>query len=207
MTFRTGDRRTGTRHDTNNRKARNIMETNTRNHRKVALTVLALGAATAAVVFGSLAAWTATTANPGNQVVAGSADLSTGTVGAVISETDIAPGDDSGAGEDVVISNGGSTALDVTLTISGVTSNELSDELEVQIHDGSDCVVPANPVTCDTWVTWSDLGAAYSTGSIAAAASRTYNVKWQFPDIPTGNNNAGQSQTASFDLTWDGVQP
>jgi predicted ribosomally synthesized peptide with SipW-like signal peptide len=209
MTFRTGERRTGTRHDTNNRKARNIMETNTRNHRKVALTVLALGAATAAVVFGSLAAWTAQTTNPGNTVTAGTMGLDNDNDGnaVVVTSDAVYPGDSNEPGQDVTLENVGDADLDVTLTIADATTDVLSTELEVQISDGTRCIYPEDLVAdCGTnWGAWSALDGAYSLGTWAPLDSSTYNVKWRLPDIVAGNDNAGQGQTASFNMTWDGV--
>jgi predicted ribosomally synthesized peptide with SipW-like signal peptide len=181
------------------------MDASKRTTRKVLLTVLALGAATSAVVFGSLAAWTAQTTNPDNDVTAGSLSFTNSKNAAAVISSPVGgayPGDNNGAGETVVITNAGTGSLDAELLIDGVSTNELSDELEVQIHDGTNCIVPAAVGACTGWETWSGLGQTVSLGSFAASAAKTYNVKWRFPDIALGNDPAGQGQTASFDMTW-----
>ncbi len=204
------------------------MDTNKRNARKVALTVLALGGATAAVVFGSLAAWTATTTNPGNTVTAGQLTLGNSKDAAAIITTNVTgvlPG--STQSDTVTITNSSTVALTVTATQSAVT-DALSDGnnvMKLTIHDDTtgNCVYPSQAGACPTLdnttanAEW-DGSAAGTTNLVnlalpgtggatwAASEAHTFTVTWEYTDDGTVNNSANDgTSTASFALAWNGA--
>jgi predicted ribosomally synthesized peptide with SipW-like signal peptide len=197
----------------------------TRNNKKIALSVLALGGATAAVVFGSWAAWTAQTTNPGNQVTAGRLTLGNDKDAAAIlttNVTDVQPGDTSS--DTVTITNTGSVPMDVTLSQSGVT-DALSDGnnvLKFTIFDADtgDCVYPAGTGACpaldDTTLgaDWNGVATLTNfalpgevTAEWAAGENHTFTVTWEYTDdgVVNNTNNVVAARTADFDLTWNGV--
>lgn len=181
-------------------------------HQRLVATVLAAGLATAAVVGGSSAVWTAETANPSNSVTAGTFVLtnSKNTAPVFTAVTGAKPG--SFGSDTVTLTNGGNTALELFLTQRGVTSNDLSTNLKLTIFDGTNCVYPAQSGACPTVSTgggaaWNGSGTLDGTsaiGTLAASASRTYTVSWGLPSTVAGTT--GQGQTASFDLTFRGDQ-
>jgi hypothetical protein len=197
----------------------------TRNNKKLALSVLGLGAATAAVVFGSWASWTAQTTNPGNKVTAGTLTMTNDKAATKLFDvTDIKPG--ASGDEDVVIGAGtGSEDLKVTLS-ADVTTDFYNDAgidgdtenlLQVQIYDSTEsrCVYPNDADgACSTWGNWThdDLGAfslqlkdsAGDPLALTAGSPHTFNVAWQFTNGGSEDNDS-QGETAEFGLTWDGV--
>ncbi len=179
--------------------------------RKAALTLLAVGGATATIMFGSWAAWTAQTTNPNTSVASGSLAMTNSkNAAAIFTASNVKPGD-SGSST-VVITNSGSTAMAVALTQSGVTDSGFGGKLKMSLHDDTRdfCYYPDNaagacsgPGAWDGSATINNLSIKNSTGGAtwAAAEAHTFTVAWDF-DATAGN--ATQSQTADFDLTWDG---
>jgi hypothetical protein len=184
-----------------------------RNTKKIAISVLALGAASAAVVFGSYAAWTAQTTNPGNSVATGSLTMTNSKDASAVfaAATDAKPGDTGGS--TVTLTNTGTTALSsVQLTQNNIT-NTVGATMELQIHDDTTnrCIWPTDSAgACGGYGTWNagltsfnikDAGGA--TDNWAVSEAHTFTVNWRFN---SSAGNATQSQNASFDLVWDGVQ-
>lgn len=174
---------------------------------KVAVTILALGAATASVIFGSMAAWTAQTSNPTNSVSTGTLTLATDKPAAsVFAATNVTPGD-SGS-ETVTVRNTSSVGLDLTLTQSAV-SQDAGTALQFQIHDGTNCVYPAAVGACVAFGAWDGTAtlAALGQGTLAASNAgtsdeRTYTVGWK---LDASSPNADQGTSNSFTLQWDGI--
>jgi predicted ribosomally synthesized peptide with SipW-like signal peptide len=191
--------------------------------KKVALSVLALGAASAAVVFGSFASWTAQTTNPGNTITAGKLTMSNSKSGLPILTTGVTnakPG--SGNTDNVTITNTGSYAATVKLTQSAV-ADALSDSHNVMkftIYDSTKgaCIYPAGAGACPaltsalTGAAWNgattiaSLPIAGTGGSTwAAGEAHSFDVTWKYTDDGTvdNTNNNATVKTAAFDLTWD----
>jgi predicted ribosomally synthesized peptide with SipW-like signal peptide len=207
----------------------------TRNNKKLALSVLGLGAATAAVVFGSWASWTAQTTNPGNQVTAGTLTMANEDAGSTDSDgnpvlttnvTNIKPGDTDS--DTVTLRNDGSvdmSSVKLSLTNAAGFSGDTSNLLQFRIHDDTTdrCIVPSDAAgSCSGWDDW-DTGANFSNFTIKTAAGatdvwtadpdgagagtgeeHTFTIEWQFTNGGTADNDS-QGDTATFDLTWDGV--
>jgi hypothetical protein len=196
-----------------------------RNNKKIALSVLALGGATAAVVFGSWASWTAQTTNPNNQVTGGRHTLGNTKAGATIlttNITDVKPGD--GSSDTVTITNTGTGSTDVVLTQSGVTDmlSDGNNDLKFTIFDADtgDCVYPSGTGACPAltaaltgadWDGTTTLDDFVVPGETAdewlAAEDHTFTVTWKYTDdgvVNNANNTVGPN-TADFDLTWDGT--
>lgn len=176
-----------------------------RNTKKIALSVLALGAASAAVVFGSFAAWTAQTTNPGNSVTTGTLTMTNSkNAAAAITATGLKPGE---TGSDtVVISNTGTEDLVLSLTQGSVVQNA-SASLKLNIFDGTNCVYPAGAGACAGYAAWNGsasapLNGSASIGTIAAAGSKTYTIGYT---LESASTNADQNKVNTFNLTWDGT--
>lgn len=203
------------------------MNVNKLKARKAALTVLALGAASSVVVFGSLAAWTASTTNPGNTVTAGDLTMtnSKGTgVGNPVLETNVTdarPG--STSSDTVTITNSSSGPMAVSLTQSNV-SDGMSDGdnvMKFTIHDDTRnvCIYPAQVGACpslDNTTVGADWNGAATINALAlpgtgganwaAAEAHDFTFVWEYTDNGVVNNtNNGSNPTASFDLAWNGV--
>ncbi len=200
----------------------------TRSNKKIALSVLALGGATAMVVFGSWAAWTAQTTNPGNTVTAGRLTMGNEKGGVdndgnpVLSQniTDVLPGT---TGTDTVtLENTSSGPMAVTLTKTAST-DQLSDGdnvLKLTIFDDEidECVYPAVAGPCPdldhatagaAWITAIDALALDGSGGAnwAAGESHDFVLTWEYTDNGDVNNinNVAAARTATFDLTWNGT--
>lgn len=179
----------------------------TRNSKKILGTILALGAATGAIVFGSFAAWTATTRNDNNTITTGSISFTNSKPGAAaFGATNIVPG---ATGSDTVtLTNAGSVTLTSVVLKQENVTNTVGTDLRLKIHDSNgNCVWPNQTAgsSCSTFGAWSDAaltGAGITlNGTWAAAASRTFTIDWEF-DAAAGNGTQGAS--ADFDLVWTG---
>lgn len=208
------------------------MDASKRTTRKVLLTVLALGAATSAVVFGSLAAWTATSSNPDNEITAGELTMGNSKTGAPVLTTDVSdvvPGD--GSSDTVTITNTGTGDMEVLLSQLGAADG-LSDGdnvLKFTIHDDETdtCIYPAGTYGASggacpdltpalagaAWngmATIDDLtisGAGGSGTDWAAGEDHQFTVTWEYTDNGVVNNTRnGSNPTATFDLAWEGIQ-
>lgn len=204
-------------------------EARPRNVRKIALTVLALGIASSAVVFGSLAAWTAQTTNPGNTVTAGKLTMGNSNTGAPIlttNVTNVVPGDSSS--DTVTITNTSSGNMAVDLTQSNVTDGmtDAHNVMKFTLHDDTTdtCIYPAAAFgtgACpaitsglagagwDATASLSSLAVDGSGGAAsnwAAAEAHTFTVAWEYTDDTTVDNSTnGSNPTSSFDIAWNGV--
>jgi hypothetical protein len=190
--------------------------------KKTAISVLALGLASAAVIFGSFAAWSAHTTNPSNTVSSGTLTMTNSKNGFTVWSTpftDIKPGED--GSDTVTLTNTGSAALsEVDLTQSNVVDDvsDTQNQLQIQIEDSTlghvYCVYPASASACGTnYAAWDGsatidgLAVKGNTGTNdwAVGEAHTYTVGWKFNDLGSIDNDS-QGQDASFDLAWDGLQ-
>jgi predicted ribosomally synthesized peptide with SipW-like signal peptide len=200
-----------------------------RNVRKIAMTVLALGIASSAVVFGSLAAWTAQTTNPGNTVTAGKLTMGNSKDAAPILTTNVAnvvPGDASS--DTVTITNTSTGDMTVDLTQSNVTDGmtDAHNVMKFTVHDDTTdtCLYPAAAygagacpaITAvlagagwDATAAIASLnvpGTAGAASDWAAAEAHTFTVAWEYTDDGTVDNSTnGTNPTSSFDMAWNGV--
>ena len=178
-------------------------------------TMLAMGLATAMVMFGSYAAWTDQTTNPGNTVTAGALSIDNDKDGvAVFTATGVVPGD---SGSDTVtIENDGTVPAQVFLTQSGLSASAIEADLRLAIYDaerdycyyqnGGPAAGPCGALA--PWngtATINDLQIMNASGGThwAVNDSHTFTVYWEF-DSAAGN--ATQGQTGTFDLTWDATE-
>lgn len=171
--------------------------------KKLVVSVLALGVATSAIVFGSMAAWTATTSNNGNSVTTGSLTLTNSkpSAAAIINATNVKPGAE--GSDTVTITNGGNLPLNLSLTQSNVVQGA-SNFLKLRISDGTNCVYPAKTGACDAYGAWNGVStiANLANGSLAAGASKTYTVGYT---LEAASTNTDQNKVNTFDLKFDGV--
>jgi predicted ribosomally synthesized peptide with SipW-like signal peptide len=185
------------------------------------LTMLAIGVATAGIMAGSFAAWTAQTTNPSNQVTAGTLDLTNSKDGlAVFTASNIVPGD---TGSDTVtLTNGGTVPLAATLTQDNVTAIGIESSLRLMVHDQDRnwCYWPVSQagacpgtggVDGDGYGAWNATGTlnALALPSNAGAArwpageAHTFTISWK---LAASSPNGDQGKTGSFRLVWDGTQ-
>jgi hypothetical protein len=185
-----------------------------RSPKKVAVTVLALGTASAAVVFGSFAAWTASTSNPGNSITSGTLTMSNSkSAAAVFTATAAKPGD---SGSDTVtVTNTGSIPMTAKITQASVTDSGFGSDLTLKIHDdtANRCIWPTQAAgACSTYGAWDASatltnftldGTGGSGSQWAASEAHTFTASWSFD---SGAGNGTQGKTATFGLTWGGAQ-
>ncbi len=168
-----------------------------------ALAVLML-AAMMAVASG--ASFTATSANAGNIVTAGTLSHGNSQSGAILSVDNLMPGD-SAVGT-VTLSNTGDGAGVFSLTKSNVANSDpahpFSEKLDLLVQDVSD----ATPVTMYS----GKLGAmgVRPAGTIAAGSSREYRFTVTFPDggLPSGpdaGDNLYKNDSVTVDYNWESV--
>ncbi len=177
------------------------------------LTLLALGIASAGIVGGSFAAWTAQTTNPGNQVTAGSIALGNDKSGAsVFTAANVVPGDTGSS--TVTITNTGTAAQSISLTQDTLAGTGIESSLRLQVYDQTRnwCYWPTNASgACAAWGNWDATGTLASLplpatdGSARWPASQahTFTISWQ---LAASSPNTDQGQTGSFRLVWDGTQ-
>jgi len=182
--------------------------------RRAVITVLALGVASAAIVFGSFAAWTAQTTNPGNSVTTGTLALTNNkNATSIFAATGVLPG---GTGTSTVaITNSGGSPLAVSLTQDQLTTTGVEASLGLKIHDTTRnwCVYPvaaagACAATYGAWngaATLTNLALPATDGSAKwpAGQAHTFTLSWQ---LATTSVNTDQGKTGSFRLVWNGAQ-
>ena len=125
--------------------------------KKVAMSVLALGVASAAVVYGSFAAWTAQTTNPGNSVTTGTLTMTNSKNAAAVftAATNAKPGDTGGS--TVTVTNTGSVAMSTVKLSQGSITNTVGTDLQLKIHDDTTnrCIWPTQSAgACAGFGTW-----------------------------------------------------
>ncbi len=177
------------------------------------VTLVALGIATAGIMAGSFAAWTAQTANPGNDVAAGTLTMSNDkAASSVFSATNVKPGDTGSS--TVTVQNTGSIPMSVRLTQDQLTTSGIEASLRLSIHDDTRnwCVYPSNAAgACATRGAWDGtsslatlpLAATNGATQWPAGQSHTFTLSWE---LVASSPNSDQGKTGSFRLVWDGLQ-
>lgn len=173
---------------------------------------MAIGFATAGIVGGSFASWTAQTTNPGNAVTAGTLTMTNDKAAAsVFSATNVKPGDTGSS--TVTITNSGSIAMAVKLTQDTVTATGIETSLGLKVYDQQRnwCYWPSNTSgACASYGAWDASGTLAalpilnSTGGATWAASEThtFTISWQ---LSASSPNSDQGKTGSFRFVWDGT--
>lgn len=188
---------------------------------RVPLTLLAIGAATAGIVGGSFATWTAQTNNPGNSVTAGTMEVGNSkSAEAVFGATNVMPGD---SGSDTVtIANTGSSPMTVRLTQDQLSGSRIEASLRLRVYDRTRdrCYWPVNqPGACpdtggvdgDGYGAW-DASATLDAFTVPAASgaaqwpageAHTFEISWK---LAMSSPNSDQGTSGSFRLVWNGTQ-
>jgi predicted ribosomally synthesized peptide with SipW-like signal peptide len=175
------------------------------------ISTMAIGIATAGIIGGSFASWTAQTTNPGNAVTAGTLAMTNNKpAAAVFTATNVKPGDT--GFNTVTITNSGNVAMAVKLTKDNVTTTGIEPSLGLQVYDQQRnwCYWPSNTSgTCATYGAWNTSlanlpilsaagGATWPSGELA----HTFTISWQ---LSASSPNSDQGKTGSFRLVWDGT--
>lgn len=186
--------------------------------RRIIVTALAMGVATASVFGGSFAAWTASTTNTSNSVAAGTLTMSNNKdATSVFAATNVAPGD--AGSSTVAVANTGSLPMSVGLLQDNVTATGIEASLGLKIHDdtrnsagGGWCYWPNTGAgACATYGAWNATGTfaplalPNTSGGLqwAAAESHTFTISWT---LLASSPNSDQGKTGSFRLNWSGAQ-
>jgi hypothetical protein len=179
---------------------------------RLLLTILAIGVATAGIMAGSYAAWTAQTTNPANAVAAGNLAMTNSKAAtSVFSASNVKPGDT--GSNSVTITNSGSVTANVKLTQDSLTTTGIEASLGLKIHDDTRnwCYwpLPAAAGACgatfgawDASTTLTNFAVPNSSGTAlwAASEAHTFTISWQ---LAATSPNSDQGKTGSFRLVWD----
>lgn len=181
---------------------------------RLGASLLALGVATAGILGGSFAAWTAQTTNPANQVTAGTLAMTNDKAAtALFSADNVKPGDT--GSQTVTVTNTGSIPMSVKLTQDQVTTSGIETSLGLKVHDQTRnwCYWPVSqagacPAAHGAWNAAPTLlgfvvPATDGSSRWPAGQSHTFTISWEL--APT-SPNSDQGKTGSFRLVWDGTQ-
>jgi spore coat-associated protein N len=185
--------------------------------RKLAATVVVLLAFAALVSVGTLALFTDSQAVGGNAFTTGTVDISTAPTTALVTFSNMAPGDT--VTDDIVVTNGGSLALRYAISSSATNADSkgLKDQLVLTVNT-IDKTLPATPCddfdgtqlyTGDLDSTAGKLVGDNTTGAQAGdrnlAASRDETLCFRV-NLPTSTGNAFQNATTTATFTFDAEQ-
>jgi predicted ribosomally synthesized peptide with SipW-like signal peptide len=185
--------------------------------RKLGATFVALTAFAAFVTLGTLAVFTDSQDVDNNTFTTGTVDIGTAPTTALVSFSNMAPGDS--VTDDLVVTNGGTLAqrYAVTSAATNTDAKALKDQLSLTVRT-IDATTPASP--CDdfdgTQLYTGDLdstagqivgdsatGAQAGDRNLAAAANETLCFR---VDLPIGTGNAFQDATTTATFTFSAEQ-
>lgn len=185
--------------------------------RKLAATVVVLLAFAALVSVGTLALFTDSQVVGSNTFTTGTVDISTAPTSALVTFSNMAPGDT--VTDDIVVTNGGSLALRYAISSSATNADlkGLKDQLVLTVNT-IDKTLPATPCddfdgdqlyTGDLDSTAGKLVGDNTTGAQAGdrnlAASRNETLCFRV-NLPTSTGNAFQNATTTATFTFDAEQ-
>ncbi len=175
--------------------------------KKVLILAVAIALISSLGAFGGRAAFTDQDTITANDFDSGDVNLVNGTTTALVTFTNMKPGDTSGT-QSLVVTNNGSLSLDYTMSTTMITDTGtplLGDALDLTIKT-IDVTTPGTP--CDdfdgTTLYAVDLngGAIASARTLAASANETLCFEVVFPSADT----APQSATADAEFVFDSTQ-
>ena len=170
-----------------------------------ALAALATILVAVGVTVASGATFNAQTANPSNVFTAGTMSMTNNVAGAILTATNMKPGDPATKGT-VVIKNTGSLAAAFTLSKSSLTNTDSTNPLASKLNTVvTDCGVDQDCTTAvDNSVkytgTLTAMGTNIALGNFAAAEQHKYEFSVALDSSATNVYQSGSS-TAGF--TWD----
>lgn len=178
-------------------------------HPKRTLGVLALVLVAVGIAVGSGADFSAQAANPNNTFTAGTLSIGNSPNGAILSLTNLKPGDTNSGTVD--IQNTGSLSGTFSLSRTALTNsdntNPLSDKINLVVKDCGD--FSSGTPTCDAGDpvkysgTLTGMTSSVALGTFAANEKHRYQFTATF-DSSAGNVYQGGNSTATF--TWNAVQ-
>ncbi len=131
--------------------------------KKILITIAAIGALTLLAGYAGLAVFTDTASVGGNTFTTGNITISTSPTSALVTLTDMAPGDSVQPNAGIVVTNG-DALLELRYAITSTTTEDvLAAALDLTIRE-IDVTVPATP--CDDF----DGAVIYTTGDLGSAA-------------------------------------
>lgn len=184
--------------------------------RKALLTLGVIGLVAGLMTFGVFAAFTATTANSGNEIQSGTVDIDQHAGAATLyNVANRAPGDSTTACVRVTYSGSLSAAVKLYVS-SGITNG---DDYSLQIERGSGLTGPAADMNCTGFTATSTafsgdlgtLGTSYAAGVDGKAAAVAWNqsdaVDYRFTisqkDDPTPNAHTSPTTSGAHTFTWE----
>ena len=175
--------------------------------KQLVILAMAIGLISSLGAFAGQAAFTDQDTITANDFDSGNVDLVNGTTSALVTFTNMKPGDTTGA-QSLLVTNNGSLSLDYTMSTTMTTDTGtplLGDALDLTIKT-IDVTTPGTP--CDdfdgTTLYAVDLngGAISSARTLAASASETLCFEVAFPSGDT----APQGATADAEFVFDSTQ-
>ncbi len=174
-------------------------------HPRRTLSALAVVLAAVGITVGSGANFTAHAANPSNTFTAGTLAIGDSASSAILSATNMKPGDTSTGTVD--IANTGSVAGNFKLSTSNVSdANGLLTQLDLKIEDCGLYSGTTAPTCSTTTSVYNGKASAFTTaaqlGSFASSAKHRY----QFTvTMPSTISDTYQGKTGSVQFDWDAV--
>jgi spore coat-associated protein N len=185
--------------------------------RKLAATVVVLLAFAALVSVGTLALFTDSQAVGGNAFTTGTVDISTAPTSALVTFSDMAPGDT--VTDDIVVTNGGSLALRYAISSSATNADSkgLKDQLVLTVKtidvttratpcddfDGTQLYTGDLDSTAGKLVGDNTTGAQAGDRNLDASKNETLCFR---VNLPTSTGNAFQNATTTATFTFDAEQ-
>lgn len=174
--------------------------------KRLFMLAMAIGLISSLGAFGGRAAFTDQDTITANDFDSGNVDLVNGTTTALVTFTNMKPGDTSGK-QSLVITNNGSLSLDYTMstTMTADTGTPLlGDELDITIKT-IDLTTPGTPCNDFDGTSLYALdfnGGAIASRTLAASTNETLCFEVVFPSAST----APQSATANASFVFDSTQ-
>jgi len=175
------------------------------NRRRVLGGLVTVGGAAAAAGAGTFALFNDTETSTGNSVTAGTLDLTEGGSDLLtFSESNIAPTDTGSAY--TTLQNTGNTAGNLSISVTGISSNEGSG---TEFNDGGDGELD-DQLELQLWVDTGDDGTFDSSSDIGlenstdtTSSSRSYYTASTFSNVSWSDVITGWTGTARFYVDWD----
>ena len=170
----------------------------------------ALSALAAVVIPGTFGSFNASTSNPGNTVAAGTLQMTNSKSGAIVTLSNIRPGDSQFG--TLTMTNSGSLSADMYLSESNVAGGAFADDLQLTVLDTTKGTTVYNGSLSGMAATVSGSAAGVHlapTSGIQWAPGEHHDFKFtvMFPNntSSTGADNAYQGANASAQFDWQGV--
>jgi hypothetical protein len=157
----------------------------------------------AAVTVGSGADFTSSTANPSNVFTAGTLSHSNNRAGAILTATNMKPGDTASGTVDIKNTGTLPGAFSLSKTITAETASFASKLTVVITDNGDPACVTSCPAAAQVWSGTLAAMGTRSLGTFAAGDTHRYSFVVTFPDGGgNGADNAYQGASTTLTYSW-----